>query len=196
MEPAAELAALRARIRELDGAELTRVESRAWGKLEKEIAAAAVKEFAAAVPKSIYCKMAGRQNKLVDEFGGRYDIPQDGPTIDLWAVLPVFHDRISELAAAARPALDGDEADLLREKLKQEIGKLQRQSMQIQISIEQSQSKLIARESITTGMDWLAGRLRSLGAAVHRHGGQAAVDAVNQFLDELAAEIESGTLRF
>ena len=56
--------------------------------------------------------------------------------------------------------------------------------------------KLLAKADVQNGLDWLASRLRAMGTQLHRVVGQPGVDAVNEFLDALAAEIEGGALRF
>jgi hypothetical protein len=193
---ATERAALRARLKEIDGGKLTRAELATverWRRAEFERQRDA---FLRALPKGVYCALAGRQHKVVDEFGGRYDIPIDGPTVDLFAAVNALHSRVSELAAAARPALEGDESDLLREKLKQEIGKLQRQSASLQIDLDTHMQKLLARVDVQNGLEWLAGQLRALGSRLYREAGPTAQDAVNDFLDTLAAELDGGKLRF
>ena len=196
MDATDEAAALRARLKQIEGQRLTRAETRAIVRWQREATETAIAEYLAAVPKSVYCSMAGRQNKSVDEFGERYQIPCTGPAIDLFAVVAALHTRIIDYAAAARPALDGDENDLVREKLRQEIGKLQRQSAALQITLDQSQQRLLAKSEVNAGLEWLAGKLQALSARVHRFGGEPAVDAVNDFLTELASEIESGALHF
>ena len=196
MEAKKELAGLAARKKQIEGGKLTARETAAIAKWQREWIAETRTQWLQEMPKGVYCELAGRQQKVVDEFGQRYDIPVDVPTINLFAVIKELHTRVSELAAAARPNLDADEEELVKEKLRQEIGKLQRQSAALQIDLDRHMDKLLAKADVQAGLDWLAARLRAMGVQLHRSVGQAGVDTVNEFLDALAAEVEAGTLRF
>jgi hypothetical protein len=187
-----EVAALTAKLKHAKGESLTKKETTLVNQYDSRNFQVAMESFLGSVPKGIYCDLAGRQNKVVDEFGRRYDVPCDGPVINLHAVISTLHSRVSELAAVARPHLDGDEAELEKEKLKQEIGKLQRQSAILQIDIEKHMDQLVEKSSLNAGMEWLSARLRTLGSQVHRVAGDEALECVNEFLDALATELETG----
>lgn len=191
-----ELAGLRARIKQLETGQITDRERRAIEKWRRAEAEAMAETLLHNIPKGVYCALAGRQQKVVDEFGRRYDIPVDVPSIDLYAVVSELHTRISEFAAAARPNLEADEAELVREKLRQEIGKLQRQSATIQIELDRHMDRLLAKHDVQAGLDWLSNKLRAMGTRLARECGQAGVDALNELLNEFADEAENGTLRF
>jgi hypothetical protein len=192
MQSQHEAAGIRARLKQIEGAKLTARESAALARWQKEYAAEARERILRAIPKGVYCELAGRAHNVVNEFGERYDIPVDVPEIDLYATINALHSRVSELAAAARPNLDADEAGLVREKLRQEIGKLQRQSAALQIDLDKHMEKLLAKSDVAAGLDWLSSRLRALGSHLFRAVGEPGVDAVNEFLDQLAAELEDG----
>lgn len=196
MDAKTELAGIAARKKQIEGQKLTARETAALAKWQREQAAEMRSQLLREIPKGVYCELAGRQQKVVDEFGVRYDIAVDVPTVNLFSVVKDLHTRVSELAAAARPNLDADEEELVKEKLRQEIGKLQRQSAALQIDLDRHMDKLLAKADVQAGLDWLASRLRAMGPQLHRVCGQAGIDAVNEFLDALAAEIEGGGLRF
>jgi len=196
MDAKTETAGIRARLKELEGKKLTTRETSAVARWQREWAAEIRGRLLRHLPKGVYCELAGRQQKVVDEFGARYDIPVDVPEIDLAAVVNALHTRVSELAAAARPNLDSDEAELVKEKLRQEIGKLQRQSAGLQIELDKHMDRLLAKADVQNGLDWLASRLRALGSQLYRVAGPEAVGCVNEFLDALAVELDGGALRF
>jgi hypothetical protein len=196
VDPKTELAGLAARRKQIEGNKLTARETAAIAKWQREQTAELRGQLLREIPKGLYCELAGRQQKVVDEFGQRYDIAVDVPQINLFSVIKDLHTRVSELAAAARPNLDANEEELVKEKLRQEIGKLQRQSAALQIELDRHMDKLLAKADVQNGLDWLASRLRAMGTQLHRVVGQPGVDAVNEFLDALAAEIEGGALRF
>ncbi len=187
-----EVAALTAKLKLAKGESLNKKETTLVNQYDARNFQVAMEAFLTSVPKGIYCELAGRQHKVVDDFGRRYDVPCDLPVINLHAVISTLHSRVSELAAVARPHLDGDEAELEKEKLKQEIGKLQRQSAILQIDIEKHMDQLVEKTSLNSGMEWLSAKLRTLGTRIHSVSGQDGVDAVNEFLDDLAVELEKG----
>lgn len=189
-----EIAALGIRLRQLRSEKITAKDTLFLRRWQQETNQAICNEFIRAIPKGVYCQLAGRQQKVIDEFGARYDLPLLGPSIDLFAVIKTMHSRISELAAAARPYQDADEAELHREKLRQEIQKLERQSEVLRIDIQTRMSELVSREQVTDRLEWLSGQLQSLGARLYRVGGTESQIALNEFLEAMAIELEGGTL--
>lgn len=189
-----EVAALEIRLRQLRGEFVTVAQVKLldrWTKKQFEaIREASLREL----PKGIYCQLAGRQNKVVDEFGIRYDVPLTGPTVNLAEVVRLLHSRVSELAEAARPFLDSSDAELHREKLRREIQKLERQSEVLKIDIQTRLNELVSKTSVRERLEWLSGKMQALGARLHRIAGSDAQRALNEFLDDLATEIDGGTL--
>lgn len=183
---------LRLALRQAEGKTLTRQETATLTRWERERNLAFVDSFLRAIPKTLYCEMSGRQVKVVNEFGTRYSVDCNEPAVDLFRVIQQLHTRVSELAAVARPHLDGDDAELEREKLKQEIGKLQKQSSILQIEIEKHMDQLVRRSSIVAGMEFLSAKLRALGTRLHSVAGQDGVDALNEFIDDLTTELKKG----
>lgn len=189
-----EIAALEIRLKQLRGEPTTAAQLKTlerWNKHQLEaIRDASLRQL----PKGIYCDLAGRQQKVVDEFGIRYDVPLAGPTVDLSDVVRTLHGRVSELAAAARPYLDADDAQLQREKLRREIQKLERQSEVLKIDIQTKYGELVPKAAVRERLEWISGKLQALGARLHRIAGDEAQRALNEFLDDLATELDGGAL--
>lgn len=186
--------ALELRLKQLRGEGLNGKELGILDKWNRDYQAAVLIEGLRCVPKNVYCQMAGRQRNAVDEFAARYDVEVSGPSIDLYHVINALHSRIMELAAAARPYQDVDDAELQREKLRQEISKLQKQSESLQIDISTKLSELVPKRVVSERLDLLTGRLRSLGAQLYRVSGEQAQNILNEFLEGLAKEIDDGVL--
>lgn len=146
------------------------------------------------VPKTIYCDLAGRRNKSIDEFGIKYSIPINGPVINLFAAINALHSKVIELAATATELDDVDEIELEREKLKQEIVKLKRQSEILDIDIKTRMKELVSREDVADRLSWLSGQLQALGSRLHRVGGSESQLALNEFLENMAVELDGGSL--
>lgn len=189
-----EIAALETRLRILRGEPVTAAAQKQLDKWNKTFFESVREQSLRSLPKGIYCSLAGRQQKVVDEFGIRYDVAITGPVIDLFAVIQTLHSRISELAAAARPYQDADDAELHREKLRQEIKKLERQSEQLSIDIKTKLAELVRRDDVREKLTWLSGKLQSLGARLHRVAGEEGQRALNEFLEDLAVEMDGGAL--
>lgn len=189
-----EIAALETRLRVLRGEPVTAAAQKQLDKWNKTFFESVREQSLRSLPKGVYCSLAGRQQKVVDEFGVRYDVAITGPVIDLYAVIQTLHSRVSELAAAARPYQDADDAELHREKLRQEIKKLERQSEQLSIDIRTKLSELVRRDDVREKLTWLSGKLQSLGARLHRVAGEEGQRALNEFLEDLAVEMDGGAL--
>lgn len=189
-----EATALAIRIRQLKAEKITAKDAHFLERWNRDHTQAVCEAFLRSVPKGVYCQLAGRQQKVVDEFGARYEVALIGPSVDLFSVIATLHSRVSELAAIARPHQDADDAELHREKLRQEITKLERQSASLKIDIEQKMNSLVQKSEVVDRLEWLAGQLQSLGARLHRVGGPEAQTALNEFLEAMAIELDGGSL--
>jgi hypothetical protein len=186
------IAALELKLKQLRGTKLTQAEQKQLDSYEKQQAEIITREFCAAVPKMRYCELAGRQVKSVNEFGERYGIACDEEKVNLFVVIKDFHTLTSELSRKSQSIRDLDEIELEREKLVQEVAKLQRQCTVIDIDISKKMETLVDRVDIVAGLEWLSAKLRALGTRIHSLAGQDGVDAVNEFLDDLTTEMERG----
>lgn len=183
---------LELKLRQARGDKLTKAQEARIRGYDARIAEETIDRFLTAVPKGRYCELAGRQQKVVDEFAERYEVPCGESTIDLYAALSSLHTRVSEFAAAARLNLDADAAELEREKLRQQIGKLDKEQARLKIEIEKHMDQLIARSDVRAGMEWLSAKLRTLGTQIYSRAGQDGLDCLNQFLREFERELEAG----
>lgn len=183
---------LELKLRQARGEKITKAQEARIRGYDARIAEQTIDRFLTAVPKGVYCELAGRQQKVVDEFAERYEVPCGESTIDLYAALSSLHTRVSEFAAAARLNMDAYSAELEREKLRQQIGKLDKEQARLKIEIEKHMDQLIARSDIRAGMEWLSAKLRTLGTQLYRTAGQDGLDCLNQFLREFERELESG----
>ena len=186
------IAALELKLKQLRGTKLTQAEQKQLDSYEKQQAEIITREFCAAVPKMRYCELAGRQVKSVNEFGERYGIACDEEKVNLFSVIKDLHTRVSEYYAKSQFNIDGDELELQREKLKQEIGKLQRQCALLDIERDKKMESLVERADIVAGLEWFSAKLRAMGTRFHKIGGDDAVSALNKLLKEIATEMERG----
>jgi hypothetical protein len=189
-----EASAIAIRLRQLRSEKLTAKDAVFLERWNRDHTKAVCEAFLRCVPKGVYCQLAGRQQKVVDEFGARYEVALIGSSVNLFSVIATLHSRVSELAAIARPFQDADDAELHREKLRQEIIKLEHQSAGLKIDIDKKMNSLVEKSDVIERLEWLAGQLQSLGSRLHRVGGPEAQMALNEFLEAMAIELDGGSL--
>ncbi len=190
------VSALNAQLKKLRGEDLTRQQERdlAWFEhLERE---RHISDWQAAVPKGDYCYLASRQHKLIDDAADVYGLPIDGATIDLRKALTALHDLIAANAHRLRSATGDLEFDELKEeKLRQEVLKLEKENEKAAIDLQFARGDAIPRAQLREALVMLSAQLRTLGQTLARINPDAR-SALNDFLDTLATEIESGSLAF
>ncbi|TWU15972.1 hypothetical protein [Allorhodopirellula heiligendammensis] len=199
--------ALTAALRLHDGEKLTQAEKRDLTAHQKQTRNEIAGELLAAIPKGIYCQMAGRQQRTIDEQADRYDLPIDGPTIDLFAAIKSYHDLITANARVIRAADDAEaitagdvdemtHAELQMLKMREEITKLQRGNESLAIKVTKERGDTIDRSELRHLLGWLSTRLEGFGQQLRRSdGGEDAQKCLNEFIEHLAAECESGVLQ-
>ncbi len=86
------------------------------------------------VPKGLYCEMAGRQHKLIDDCVRRYNLPAAGETVDLFEVITFLHNLLAK--KGHRLADDDEIAALEKQKVQQQVEKLRNESLRMQLTLE------------------------------------------------------------
>lgn len=213
MMPAAvdarEVRALKAKLAAAEGRKLTQAQTRDAAWYDKQQAEAIITDALSEIPKGLFCQMAGRQQKVIDEQADRYDLPIDGPSIDLFSAIKAYHDLITANARFIRPADDAelvdagelsiDDAmhhDLQTEKLRQEVIKLRQSNERLAIQVTRDRGDSIDRRALREMLAWLSTRLEGFGQQLRRAAdGAEAQKTLNEFLEHLAEECEQGVLR-
>lgn len=189
------IAAHEAAIKKLRGDKLTLRNQQDIAWLEKTDRRKYVDQWIEAVPKGDYCTLASRQHKLIDDAAENYDLPIGGSTINLKAAITRLHDFIAANAHRLRAEIDGDMSELKEEKLRQEIMMLEKQNERAAIELQYTRGDAIPRAQLRESLVILSAQLRTLGQTLARIDPEAR-DALNQFLESLSTEIESGALAF
>lgn len=191
------------------GKKLTQTQARDLAWYEKLAQDKLTHDYVMAVPKGVFCAMAGRQQKVIDEQADRYDLPIDGPTVDLYEAVKAYHDLITANARVIRPAddaelaengdLDLDEAQhhqLQTEKLRQEVVKLRQSNERLAIQVTRDRGDSIDRRELRDMLTWLSTRLEGLGQQLRSSAnGTEAQKTLNEFLQHLSEECDQGVLR-
>lgn len=190
-----EVAALKARIAQLEGRPLKRQEDRdlTWylTKQREQLK----EELLTNLPKGIFCDLAQRQHKTIDDMAERFGIPTDGPTVNLYIVVRFLYDWISEHGSKITDDEYAGREELLNSKLREEIGKLRLQQESLEIEISRRKDSLVDRVIVRERLQWLAGQLQAFGKRLARVGGPEAQQSLNEFLISLSDEMNSGALR-
>lgn len=189
-----EVAALKARIAQLEGKPLKRQEERDLTWYLNRQREQLQKELLTMLPKGIFCDLAQRQHKTIDDMADRFGLPTDGPTVDLYIVVRALYDWISEHGSKITDDEYAGREELINAKLREEIGKLRLQQDSLEIEISRRRDSLVDRAAVRERLQWLAGQLQALGKRLARTGGDGAQKTLNEFLKSLAEEIDSGAL--
>lgn len=133
----------------------------------------------AAVPKRDYCRLAGRQVKVVNEQADRYGLPLRGESIDLGNALRAFHDLLAEHGRKilAVPEEDPD-ADGLK-ALRREKALLARYERQ------EREGELLPRADVHQFLTALAARINQCGELLQRHFGAEALEILNEAIADI-----------
>lgn len=182
------VAALTAKLKQAKGGDLTKSEISLVKKYDEIVAESNREDALLNLPKGIYCKLSGRQQKVVDEQAVRYGIAIDGSKIDLYQVLKKFHDILAEWGPTINE-LQGAEGSLRTEKLRREIELLERRSKSIELDIKNKQDEFIDRNTLRVRMEWLANKLRTVSERLGKRFGAEAQVLLNHALSQIEEEL-------
>jgi hypothetical protein len=144
-------------------------------------------QYYSAIPQKHWREMSGRQTKVINEQAERYGIPFGGAFIDLPKVVRSLHDFLAKnklKLATDDDLMQSDVSSPALERYREEraaLAKLDRQERETQ---------LLPRNEAKEAMGRAAAILRSGGDALQRQFGSAAVETLNEFLDDFQREID------
>lgn len=144
------------------------------------------------VPKKDYVAMSGRQHKVLSDLVGRYGMPLEGNTVDLYRTIRWLHDFLAEhgpkilRTEGIDPELSPGEGDSpALEKLREE------KFRQARLERLEMERQLLPRGQIHEGLTRLAARLRNCGEQLERQYGPDALDVLNEALADFERELEA-----
>jgi hypothetical protein len=171
----------------MDRQELTQQERTALKRHEKDKEERLRWQFYASIPQKHWRKMSGRQAKILQEQAERYGIPFGGATVNLPAVAKAFHDFLAEnaykLARDDDPLMQGGGSPAL------EAYRQERAAMARMDRLER-EGQLVPRDLAREALGRVAATLRAAGDGLQREYGPAAVDILNEALDDAQRELE------
>ncbi|QDT08009.1 hypothetical protein K227x_64390 [Rubripirellula lacrimiformis] len=197
--------AMQAAIKKHRGEKLSQSDSRDLAWWEKSQRESIVSDALVSIPKGLYCQLAGRQHKVIDDAAERFGLPIGGATIDLFDAIESLHTVIADNSRSIIPvhAIDTDGADdeemvykLKLAELQEKVRKLQVHNERQNISLTHDRGDSIDRQELRRLLQVLIVKLRAFGQQLRRaSNGQEAQKACNEFLSMLAKEVEEGDLR-
>ncbi len=138
------------------------------------------------IPQKHWRQMSGRQTKVLNEQAERYGIPFGGPSISLPSVVHALHDFLAanahRLAGDDDPMLAGSSSQAL-ERYREERAALAR------LDRLERERLLLSRDEVREGLGRIAAILRGAGDVLQRQFGPAALEVLNDALDDAQCEI-------
>ena len=138
------------------------------------------------IPQKHWRQMSGRQTKVINEQAERYGIPFGGPSIDLPAVVRALHDFLAthahKLTGDDDPMLAGGSSPAL-ERYREERAALAR------LDRLERERLLVRRDEVREGLGRIAAIIRGAGEVLQREFGAAALEVLNDALDDAQSEI-------
>lgn len=185
--------ALKAEIAQLKGERLLTSQAEDIDWYRREIREEVLAESLLALNKQTYCQMASKSRATIDDHGRRFGLPLNVPKIDLFKVIKALHDLLEKHKKTLENA--DDATNLAAEKIKMEVAQVRRKAELLDLEVLQKKKKLVDRNEVIGKLVWVSEKLRSLGERLGKVYGQDAQLAVNEYLEEMALEVESGKLR-
>lgn len=191
-DPAREEKAILAQLDQIRGRKLTRQQDADLKWYRRKQREEIIDETLACLPKKTYAALAGRDIKVINDQADRYGLPIGDSKVDLFAAISAFHDFIKKNGRLL--SADPEKQSLAQQKLQEEIEVLQRRRKIYDAKIKQAGNKLIEREDVRDRLAWMVGEFTKLSERLGKSFGRDAQIAVNEFLDGLVEEIQSGRL--
>lgn len=190
------IAAVTALLKRLSGKPLSTREERDVAWYEEIERHRHVTDWQAAVPKGEYCKLSGRQHKLIDDAAETYGLPLGQSYINLKDALTAIHDFIAANAYRLRDPNAGLEfSELKARRLEQEVIRADQEIALGELKLKRENGDLIHRTDLQQALLTIATKLRTIAKSLARVSPEA-VTIFNEGVEALAKEIEKGTLRF
>jgi hypothetical protein len=186
--------ALLAELTEARGEYVTPEQAKHIQWIREERRQAIIDEILVAMPKGLYCQLAGVSQHKVDAHAGKFGLPLKGKTLDMYQVIKAFHDFI---AANMKTLSASDDMRILNlEKIQQQVDEARRKAELSEIEIQERKNQIVPRAEVRAKLAWLTGKFRKLGDRLGKSHGPDAQLAVNEFLDDIAEEVRHGNLDF
>lgn len=167
--------------------DLTREESQALQRHEKDKEERLRWQFYESIPQKHWRQMSGRQAKVLIEQAALHGIPFGGATISLPKVVKAYHDFL----AANKFKLCRDEDDLLSGPNSPALERYREErALMAKLNRLEREGQLLPRDDTRQVLLKIAGVIRQAGETLHKQFGEEAARVLYEGIDDAVAEIE------
>lgn len=171
----------------------TRAEERAVEKAQAVAEERARDELLRAVPKGLYCTMAGRQQRTIDDQARRYKLPALlGGSVNLFEAIAQLHQLVVHNAGHMAAIGDSLQADLADEERRAKLLGLQLQNSRREVELQRERGQLVDAAELGELLGLVVDRLRLLGDRLEAKFGPDGPRLLGEILDTLEADLRKG----
>lgn len=180
--------ALEVKLKQAKGVELTKAEESIVKAYDEQVVLSVRDDLLLNLPKGVYCKLASRHQRVVDDQAVRYQLPIDSAKIDLYQAVRRFHDLLAEWGPAIKE-LQGAEGLLRTEKLRKECELLDKKNKSMDLDNKRKEDEFISRDALRNRMDWLANKLRTVSERLGKRFGSEAQVLLNHSIKQIEDDL-------
>lgn len=180
--------ALEAKLKQAKGVELSKAEESIVKAYDEQVVLSVRDDLLLNLPKGVYCKLASRHQRVVDDQAVRYQLPIDSAKIDLYQTVKRFHDLLAEWGPAIKE-LQGEEGTLRTEKLRKECELLDKKNKSLDLDNKRKEDEFISRDALRNRMDWLANKLRTVSERLGKRFGSEAQVLLNHSIKQIEDDL-------
>jgi len=181
------------------GKSATQRELAALAKIQRYREANDRERFYREVSKGDYCRLAGRQQKIVDNHARLYGVPCLGPEVNLYEVVAWLHRLLVERGAQlgeCQPVghdalLAGTSQQLRDEYVRQQIAEKREKARLAQLERMRAEGQLLPREAVHALLGRVAEVLRGGGQTMQRQYGEGPYALLVELLDDVERTVDS-----
>lgn len=135
-----------------------------------------------AIPQADWCRLSGRQRKIIRDQARKLNLPMGAESIDLAVFLPALHDLFSRLDAGMVNGLGAGDADARLKMAKAEIAELQ---------LAERSGRLVSRAAVQQCYAVIGHSLRKAGELLGKHHGAEAQRILDERLDHAQSLLDA-----
>lgn len=146
--------------------------------------------FVRGIPKKLWVKWSGRQQRTLNAQADLYGLPVGGPTIDVPELARWLHDWLAEHKQSLSELVstedlpEGEAKTLQGKLLAEKVAQLKHRNQLLQTQLAEKQQQLLPRDQVHDMLVRAAQLLRGAGDRLYKRHGQEAGDILAHALDD------------
>lgn len=171
-------------------ADWTAAERRAVEKGEQIAEERARAKLLQELPKGEYCRLAGKQQKVIDDQARRYNLPALlGPSINLYAAIAELHQLIVHNRGHLAALGESLDADIAAEERRAKLAEVKTKTARHEMQLAKLRGELVDVKELDELLAWLVAELRTLGDTLERRHGAKCAELYGRRLDQIEGEL-------